>query len=1700
MSYLPESIRHIVKSALKSASSARSPKALRIIAAGLLLTAAASGFMIWRTAVGAAGTEGRTPAKTNAPSAREPRTTDDQGIWTEVARESVAARAEKLPDEFRTYSLNKGALTTLLADAPHELTTALKDSRKVVALPFPDGSLQRFYVQEAPVLDASLQAEHPEIRTYRIVGVDDGKVSGRFDFTPMGLHATIISPDEMISVLPAEADGSSELYAAYSDKTRPHGHDDGVKCLLDDVQKDASGRTQAVSAAPVEFGSHLRTYKMAFSTTNEYSWEVGGYNSTMGTNKRSVVQSINGWLTGLNAIYERELSIRMVMVNDEDALFTNIQDNYDDRVPVANSAVDSEEYHANRLLNEVRRVLKREIGSHYHIGHLLTTNTSGGVAGLGAVCGSDERGDAETDAQAVNPAVLAPIVGPVKGKGYSIMDAPVGNQASLMLFAHEVGHQFGANHTFNGTLKDCASRNAPTDDGSHGYEVGSGNTIMSYNGLCAGDNIVGGQDARFHGHSFDQMASYITSKDNTLAETDAASCNTKEPSNNTPPSVSAGQNYTIPKFTPFTLYANGSDTDNGDKNNVTYTWEQFQAGMQFKQNGTDASFTDAGDLISAPTTRPIFRATRATLSPTRTFPSLEYILNNANDPVDTSGSRAGEELPRRGRTLDFRVTARDNAGGVRNSSMTVTVDGTAGPLTVNNTTGPWTGGSTPTVTWQVNGTNTSALAPFVRVLLSLDGGLSFPVTLLPRTANDGSEAVAVPNGISTSKARIKVEAVDNIFFDIDGTNFSIVPGGTCPVISDFSPKVAKAGDKVTITGFGFNNATVSFNGINAAIDSGRTDTTVTVTVPSNSNAGGLITMTEPSCADAQSTTFTFCTGTNLELKKDDGSMNSANSSLSGLNYHVIRLKPENNQYPATLSEVQIFHPYVDSWGAAAALPKTKDINIVSAANTRTGNDIDNLTFYSRTAKVSEYNQFVSYPIEPITITSGEFVVGLSFTQGAVGASDYYRYGVGNDGSANPNSSYSSPDGKKFTAIDNDYMIRAKIISGSACTPTTSGNCTSTIAVDDNTNEGIGQGPAGMNYYVNRLTPTSYPATLKSVRLYTPFSGYPSNTAFTILSGTNPSGGTNVNSLRLTQTPKPLPMANGWNTYDVPPITIYSGDFVIGYGVNKPGNFATISLDSTAPIQGRSSYATALATFNQNDVLTGTGNFVTDSNVNYPIRAVLFSNCANGGCTYSVSPAIEEFSDDEGETVININTQPGCPWHITRDRSWIRPSLNNGTGPGPVVFWVDKNPNSQRRLGSLVVSHSGMYVRGAGENRVEQQAGAELSESAVLTISQAGTEPDPTPSPVTTPTIAPSPTPGSISGTATYGTAPSGPARSVPGVSLTALGNTASNTGTNAAGAYLLTGFDSGEYVVTAEKTGDVNGSISGLDAARVAQHVAGLISLTPNQQLAGDATNNGSLSGLDAARIAQFAAGLANPGIAGQWKFSPASRTYPSVNGPLANQNYEAILVGDVTGNWTPSAAPRPNRAEEPTGDKPKGTLLPTADYEMLTESLERTPAELNLPETAKATAGQQLIIPVNIGKTAGAGVLSYEFTVYFDPGKIRPAGDPVSAAGALSAGWTVVHNAHVPGQLKVVAFGTAALAGDGALLNLRFDAVADFAEGAEIKLADIRLNEQDLTLRTSEADLGVVGAASGHDMKSLWWNGGSRTNLAWLLPDRFSR
>jgi hypothetical protein len=625
-------------------------------------------------------------------------------LWKEIPESSVprTERSFSFPALHKTYALSLDDMRRLLLKAPMERTAEAATNPLEVSIPDADGTLRRFAVVEVIILEPGLAMQYPEIRTYAGRGIDDPTATIRLDVTSAGFHSMVRSLDDVAFIDPY-GPGDDQHYVAYTRKgSRPS---DSWSCtLLADHQIEEEIRRLASESVMTPTGPTLRTYRLACAATGEYTAFFGG---TVALGQAAIVTAVNR----VDGVYETEVAIRMVLVaNNSSVVYTN---------------ATTDPYHntnGSTMLGENQTTMTSVIGSsNYDIGHVFSTG-GGGVAYLGCVCNASN-----------------------KAGGVTGSSSPTGDAFWIDYVAHEMGHQFGANHPFNSTTSNCGGGNRVA---SAAYEPGSGTTIMAYAGICGADDLQAHSDPYFHTKSFDEIVAYTNSGGGN-------SCAVSTSTGNSAPTVSAGTSgYTIPISTPFTL--TGSATDpNSDP--LTFCWEEYDLGP-------------AGSPNSPSGNAPIFRSFNPTTSPSRTFPKQSDLLNNVHT--------IGELLPTYTRNLVFRLTARDNrtgGGGTDRAQMSMSVTSTAGPflVTAPNTAVSWLGNATQTVTWNVANTNVSPVScTQVNILLSTNGGVSFPTVLATATANDGSETILVPN-ISTTTARIKVAAVGNVFFDLSNTNFTI---------------------------------------------------------------------------------------------------------------------------------------------------------------------------------------------------------------------------------------------------------------------------------------------------------------------------------------------------------------------------------------------------------------------------------------------------------------------------------------------------------------------------------------------------------------------------------------------------------------------------------------------------------------------------------------------------------------------------------------------------------------------------------------------------------------------------------------------------------------------------------------------------------------------------------------------------------------
>lgn len=658
-----------------------------------------------------------------------------QRFFTDINESKVVVGEAKrvlIPQKYRTLSVNTSQLKTFLWGLPSE-SVVDRRTAPVLEFPMPDGKTAHFHVWESSIQEPGLAAKFPEIRTFAGQGIDDPYATIRFDYNPyFGFHAQILSLNGDVYIDPY-ARGNVDYYMSYNraDNKRSAPFTCYTNSEREAGTKGLANKT-TVATGPCR-GTQLYTYRLAVACTGEYAAAVGA--TTAGALHAAIVTSVNR----VDGVYETEVAVRMILVANNNV------------IEYLNAATDpfTGNNNGNVLIGESQTVITANIGSaNFDIGHTFSTG-GGGLAGLGVVCDINN-----------------------KAGGITGSSNPVGDSYDIDYVAHEMGHQFGGDHTFNSTTGSCNGNRS----GQEAYEVGSGTTIMAYAGICGSDDTQPHSDAFFHTVSFDEISNFL--------QAGGGACKVVINTGNTLPVITAMNNSAanIPLNTPFTLTASATDAD-GDA--ISYCWEEWDLGASGAwNNGANNS------------TSPLFKSRAPKTVGSRTFPDMAVILAGyPTNPAGVMGGLKGETLPNVARVMKFRLTVRDNraAGGgvVTGGNGCQTGFTTVFPINAITGTGPfvvsvpnggesYAGGSTQTVTWSVAGTTAAPInCANVKISLSTDGGLTYPTVLIASTPNTGSANITLPS-ITTTTARVKVEAVGNVFFDISNANFNItastVPG------------------------------------------------------------------------------------------------------------------------------------------------------------------------------------------------------------------------------------------------------------------------------------------------------------------------------------------------------------------------------------------------------------------------------------------------------------------------------------------------------------------------------------------------------------------------------------------------------------------------------------------------------------------------------------------------------------------------------------------------------------------------------------------------------------------------------------------------------------------------------------------------------------------------------------------------------------
>ena len=626
-----------------------------------------------------------------------------QSMWSKNKNQSSDFSSISYVENYSANDVDLTMLQNKLANAPMEFTG---QEGMLFPIPSPTGELINLRIFESPIMQPGLAAKYPHFKTYSGYDEKDTRTNVRIDYTSRGMRVYGKTRAGVFYITPLESNIENTTFLSFYRKDRvdeaatPHT----CNVMESDLAQNYISENAVMNRGSV--GEQLRTLRLAVAANGEYTYQ---HNNTVEGGLAAIVTAINR----INQIYENEISVRMLLVDDNDEIiYTN-----PDTDPYTNESLGD-------MLDENVQNLNSVIGSNnYDVGHVFG-NQGGGLAGLGVLCSN------------------------IKAWGATGLNPAEGEEFVEEYVAHELGHQFSANHSWN----SCDGQQGNASDQT-GYEPGSGSTIMSYAGLCGQDNVKSNSDPYFNHISILESTQLMNFIEN--------SCSDNIQTGNNAPEVEAppGGKF-IPIQTPFMLTAEASDADD---DNLTYCWEQYNLGPP---SPLGFPFGNA----------PSFRSWPPTDSPTRVFPRMIDLILNQPPSIR-------EVLPSSSRDLDFAITVRDNhpgSGGLAWDYISLEASANAGPFVLNEPNGDdgieWETNTMQEVKWDVaNTTSAPVNCETVDIYLSYSNGNKFNFLLKGNTPNDGLTSVLVPDSVSV-KARIMVKAHDNYFFDISNQKFIINQG------------------------------------------------------------------------------------------------------------------------------------------------------------------------------------------------------------------------------------------------------------------------------------------------------------------------------------------------------------------------------------------------------------------------------------------------------------------------------------------------------------------------------------------------------------------------------------------------------------------------------------------------------------------------------------------------------------------------------------------------------------------------------------------------------------------------------------------------------------------------------------------------------------------------------------------------------------
>lgn len=578
-----------------------------------------------------------------------------------------------------------------------------------IDLPVEDGKIASFTLSPSPILSAELAAKYPHLMTYSGYQIDNPENYGRFSISPQGFFGFYRVNNQWMLLSPQLLSASTNYIAyRYSDALTIDESENSTQVGSDISLKASQDVISSLALKPAPTGDQVRTYRIALSATGEYSQKQGGTIADVIAENMILINRIN-------QILLTDLAIQFELVDNESIIFTDSSTD-----PFTNNDAASD-------IDSNQTTVDNLIGSaNYDLAHLLSTN-GGGLAGIGVVCSNSTKAWGTTGAS-----------------------SPKGERFYIDLVAHELGHQLGARHSFNAL--NNSSCDSTQRNGTTAYEPGSGTTIMSYAGLCSGQNAQSNSSPYYHAGSIEEIRNRVTTGS-------GRTCGTLSSVDNTIPQIQLADNaYTIPANTPFVLDATASDAD---ADPLVYSWEQINPG------GSDGGTANGSEMRTDNGFNPLFRSFPATSSSKRYFPQLSDIV--------AQQLTLGETYATTDRDLNIRLTVRDNNGGVNSEDVSVSVVSQTEQFAFTSPDGSvsWAGGSEQTLNWQVANTDTAPInCSNVDIYYRSTDSEDFSEVLMSNVSNDGEQIIQVPN-ISSSSVRLMLKCSDNIFFALNNSDITL---------------------------------------------------------------------------------------------------------------------------------------------------------------------------------------------------------------------------------------------------------------------------------------------------------------------------------------------------------------------------------------------------------------------------------------------------------------------------------------------------------------------------------------------------------------------------------------------------------------------------------------------------------------------------------------------------------------------------------------------------------------------------------------------------------------------------------------------------------------------------------------------------------------------------------------------------------------